>query len=230
MDEKSLNNNITDYIVSSLSGVAGLIPLAGNALSEIIHTTVPKQRQDRIVNFILNLSEKISELSIEVEELKRKFDNPIYGSFLYKTLRIVTNEVYDEKILFYKNICIDAITAEEKELIHNERILNILESMDYYEILYLQFYSNVAFMNNNELREIQDTLGFISLKPVYMMGISAEKMDEETYKQVTINNLLNKGLLEKEYKTVGNKINEKLKITMLGKLVLRKIGISDTNN
>ena len=54
--------------------------------------------------------------------------------------------------------------------------------------------------------------------------MSEDERDEETYKQITLNNLCNTGLLQKKLKFNGRRENISYEITTLGKLILKKIG------
>lgn len=229
MDKQQLKTNHTDIITSALSATVGCIPVAGGFMSEIVQNVIPRQRQDRIVDFISNLGDELERLEISVEELKEKFNNPKYSAFTWNCLRDFTNDVYEEKIEFYRNLCVNAITNDEKNLIHCERILKILSELDFYEIQYLRFYENPSIDIAEVKQDVIDKIGFDILKPVYTMGMSEAQRDQETYKQITLNNLCNAGLLEKEVKSIGNFKNAHIsyKITILGRLILRKIGVAN---
>lgn len=226
MDKKDLNTNSTDIIVSGISAAVGIIPVAGGLMSEIVQNIIPNQREDRIVKFISDLSDELEKTKFSLEKLKLKFENQKYGTFTYNCLRDIVNDVYDEKIEYYRNLCVNAITNDEKNLIHCERILKILSELDYYEILYLKFYSDVSIAGTETMKEVTSKLGFDILKPNYYMSMSEDERDEETYKQITLNNLCNTGLLQREVKLVNNGRREHIsyKITTLGRLILKKIG------
>lgn len=227
MDKNDLKTNKTDVITSAVSMAAGIVPGVGGVLSGIITLSIPNQRQDRIAKFISELDDEFTKLNIEVEELKSRFNDYKYGAFSYNCLRNVANEVYEEKLVYYKNLYISALTSDEKNLLHCERVLKILNELDYYEILYLKFYSDCEIPGNKNMEEIRKKLGFDNLRPTYFMSMDEQSKDEETYKQITLNNLCNAGLLDVETKYVGKNFTPRInyKITVLGKLILRKIGI-----
>ena len=224
MEQEQLKTNMRDIIVKGVSLAVGQIPGVGNILSEAVQLIVPNQREDRIVEFITDLSNRLEKLEITIKDLKNIYANYSYGAFTYKCLRDVANEVYEEKIAYYKELCIKGITSEAKELYRMERLLKILSEMDYYEILYLKFYHYSKYANRIELKKITDELGMASIRPMYMLNMSAESRDSETYKQ---NNLERNGLLETEIRsiTTSGKPQIKYKITRLGELVLDKIGV-----
>ncbi|MBP3920982.1 MAG: hypothetical protein J6D28_05390 [Bacilli bacterium] len=232
MDKKDLNTNSTDIIVSGISAAVGMIPVAGGFVSEIVQNVIPNQREDRIVKFISDLSDELEKTKFSLEELKLKFENQKYSTFTYNCLRDLVNDVYDEKIEYYRNLCVNAITNDEKNLIHCERILKILSELDYYEILYLQFYSDSNAFGTKTTKDVTAKLGFDALQPTYYMTMDELKRDEETYKQITLNNLCNAGLLKRDIKLVGSGKREHIsyKITILGRLILKKIGVNNNES
>lgn len=227
MNKEQLNTNSTDIIVSGISAAVGLVPLAGGFLSELVQGVIPHQREDRIIEFILDLSNRLEQMEISINELKNIYSNYKYGAFTYKCLNNVVNEAYKEKIAYYKELCIKGITSEEKELCRIERILKIFVEMDYYELLYLKYYYYAKRANYVELKKITDELEIVSVIPNYMLNMSTESRNSETYKQITLNNLEKNGLLEIELGNIrySGKLEKKYKITLLGELILDKIGV-----
>ena len=226
MKQTDLENNGGDTFVSILSVTVSCIPFVGSFASEIVQSVIPNQRQDRIVKFVENIDSELKMMKIDFQELKEKFSNQKYGNFTYNCIRVVTNEVYEEKINYYKNLLIQTLTNDEKTLIHNERVLKILEQLDYYEILYLKFYSDCNVVGTKTMNDVTDKLGFRFLQPTYTMSMSDQEFDEETMKQITLNNLCNSGLLDREIRWSSNGKHQHIsyKITNLGKLILKKIG------
>ena len=225
MEERDLDNKAIDVIVSGASAAVGMVPLVGGFLSEIVQEVIPNQRQDRIVEFIKEINSKLQEMEYALNKLENNFKNYKYGAFTYKCLRNVVNEVYSEKIEYYRNICVSGLTGEEKELNRKERILNIFSDMDYFEILYLKVYYYLKWYNKEQVEKIKKELGVISLKPDYIMNMSQESFKQETFKQITLNNLTKNGLLEQEIKNIGShgKTRIDYKITNLGELILKEI-------
>ena len=224
--QETLSENKTDYITSVLSGVLGAVPVAGSLLSEAITQIIPNQRMDRVVNFVKELAIEFERQQTDIEELKQKFkDKYEYGAYFTNCIRYLSNEVYEEKIDYYKNLCISGITGDEKNLIHCERILKILSELDFYEIQYLRYYYDPRMAPTDMMKDVFDKIGFDILFPIYTMGMKEEQLIEETYKQVTLNNLEKNGLLQiKIHPRTGRKSYE---ITTLGRLILKKIGYDE---
>ena len=217
MDEKELDNKAIDLIVSGASAAVGSIPCVGGFLSAAINISIPNQRIDRIVKFIKEINEKLQELSYSVENLEKIFSNYKYGAFTYSCIRSVVNEMYEEKIDYYKALCIKGLTSDEKELNRCEKILKILDQMDYFEIIFLEKYYYIKQMDRNKLIEIDKKLN------ITFPDLKRNKTDEERTKdlfdKLSVNNLLKQKLIEESNNTYKYKINE------LGELILKEIGV-----
>lgn len=226
MNKKDLEPNKTDVITSVVSTAASYIPIAGGAISEIIRMVIPKQREDRIANFLANIDKRLSELEITVEKLQSIFKNTKYGGFTFECLRDVVNDKFEEKMGYYQNLYITGITSEEQEMLNMSNLMILVSDMDYKEILYLKFYYYADYVDNQKIQEIQQLLNQGSIAPNYTMDMNQKELDNETYKQITLNALVNKGLLERKVEYIGKNRREKIKykLTSLGRLLLRKIG------
>ncbi len=226
MKKHTLNNNKTDYITSVLSSALGMVPYAGDFLSEIVKQVIPDQRTDRIVKFVEDIALELKEQKCDIDELKQKFNNNYkYGAYLTGCFRYITNEIYEEKINYYKKICISGITDNEKNLIHCERILKILSELDFYEIQYLRYYYDLKMASTKMMEDAIEKIGFDELKPIYDMGMDESQIIDETYKQITLNNLEKNGLIEIKINMRTSKPH--YEITTLGRMILKKIGYDD---
>lgn len=230
MNNKDLHTNKTDVIVSTASAAMSFIPVIGGALSEIIHITIPKQREDRIVKFLKEIDDRLNNLNITVEQLKNIFENNQYGIFTYECLKNVANEKYENKLKYYKKLYINGLTSEEDEMLNNYNVMMIISDMSFKEILFLKaFYYSFIDFHQKEKQEILNKLKVLTLMPIYTNTMTQAESDKETYKQMIINSLERKGLLNK--KITQEKLfdrhesyKETYEISHLGILILRKIG------
>lgn len=223
---ETLNNNKNDYISSILSGALGAIPLVGSFLSETINYVIPNQRMDRVVDFIKEIAIELENQKVDIEVLKTKFmNNYQYGAYVTNCFRYLTIEIYEEKINYYKNLCVSGIVGDDKNLIHCERILKILSDLDFYEIQYLRYYYDPRLSPTEMMKDVFEKIGFDRLIPFYNLGMKEDQRIEETYKQITLNNLEKNGLIESIINLKSNHKN--YQITMLGKVILKKIGYDD---
>ena len=198
MNKTDLQTNKTDVITSVASAAISFVPVIGGALSEIIHITIPKQREDRIVKFLKEVDDRLNELNITVNKLNSIFENNQYGVFTYDCLKSVANERYEDKLKYYKRLYINGLTSEEDEMLNNYNVMMIISDMNFKEILFLKdfYYSFIGF-HQKEKQEILKQLGILTLMPIYTNKMTQEESDKETYKQMIINSLEKKGLLNK---------------------------------
>ena len=229
MNKTDLQQNKTDVITSVVATATSYIPVAGGAISEIIRMVIPKQREDRIAKFLTDIDKRLSELEITVEKLQTIFENTKYGEFTFECLRDVVNDKFEEKMIYYQKLYITGITSEEQEMINISNLMRLVSDMDYKEILYLKFYYYADCVNRQIIQEIQQLLNQGSVIPNYTMDMNPNEMDSETYKQITLNSIVTKGLLERKIEYIGKNKREKIKyrLTPLGRLLLRKIGEID---
>ena len=226
MNVGDLQSNKTDNIASILSASLGAVPVAGSFLSELVTQVIPEQRMDRVVKFIMMIAEELDKQKIDIELLRNRCsDQYKYGAYVSKCFRYVSSEIYEEKIEYYKNLCITGIIGDEVNLIHNERILQILGNLDFYEIQYLRYYYFPTMAKTEMMKDAISKIGFDILFPLYTMGMNEEKIIEETYKQITLNNLVKAGLLRviKD----GGRNHKSYEITTLGRVLLKKIGYDE---
>lgn len=225
MKIEELNNNKNDYAATILSATLGVVPVVGSFLSELVTQVIPNQRMDRVVNFIKGIAVELENQKIEIEELKKKIDNNYqYGAYLTRCFSNVANEMYEEKIEYYRNLCVSGLKGDEKNLIHCERLMHILCDLDFFEIQYLRYFYEPRLARTEMMNDVIEKLGFDRLYPSYTIGMDENRTREETYKQLTLNNLEKNGLLDCE---VDSRYRKKYKITRLGKLILKEIGYDD---
>ena len=233
MNKTDLQQNKTDVITSVVATAISFVPVIGGALSEIIHITIPKQREDRIVKFLKEVDDRLNELNITVNKLNSIFENNQYGVFTYDCLKSVANERYEDKLKYYKRLYINGLTSEEDEMLNNYNVMMIISDMNFKEILFLKaFYYSFNGFHQKEKQEILKQLGILTLMPIYTNKMTQEESDKETYKQMIINSLEKKGLLNK--KITQEKLfyrhepyKEMYEISHLGIIILRKIGEID---
>lgn len=230
MNKKDLETNKRDIIVSTASAATSLIPIIGGTLSEIIHCTIPKQREDRIVTFLKEVDARLNELNITVNQLNNIFENNQYGVFTFDCLKTVANEKYEDKLKYYKKLYINGLTSKEDEMLNNYNVMMIISDMSFKEILFLKaFYYSFISLHQKEKQEILNKLKILTLTPIYTNKMTQEESDKETYKQMIINSLEKKGLLNKKItqeKLFDRHVSykETYEISHLGILILRKIG------
>ncbi|OED64320.1 hypothetical protein A165_11130 [Vibrio tasmaniensis ZS-17] len=66
MKYEDLKDSPNDYLLSLVKGGAGMIPVVGAIVSEMIGSTIPNQRLDRVAAFLTELGKRLDELEFNL--------------------------------------------------------------------------------------------------------------------------------------------------------------------
>ena len=61
--EAAVGTNATDRITAMARALVGAVPGAGSVLAEVITAAVPRQRLDRVADFVILLAKEVEKLS-----------------------------------------------------------------------------------------------------------------------------------------------------------------------
>lgn len=147
MNEKDLQTNSRDYLVSILKSLVGAIPYAGTLASEIIGNSIPKQRMDRIANYLIELSNRVETLENNhlkwLENLKQSKSNLLIFELAVK-YALETN--YQIMYNSYASVVFNAVKNNDQESIINEKILRSISELSGEEIIWLIWFSEPAVL------------------------------------------------------------------------------------
>jgi len=124
MQGEILNNNLKDKSVSLAKGIAGAIPIAGAIVSEIISTTIPNQRIDRITTFIKLLEEKINETE-KTLLLNNKYTLDIFEDGLFLAARSLS----EQRNHYIVNFLCNELNLTENEYHAKKKLFQILSDL-----------------------------------------------------------------------------------------------------
>jgi len=140
LDEVPVQDDIK-YVAEAL---LKKIPIVGDALAYLIHTTFPNLWQERLKKFL-------DEIAIEVEKVKDKVDKHIieteeFSYIFEKTMRSVLQNYQKEKIECFKAVFIHSLLSTDVKTEEKEFFLTLVNEMTvtHIKILYL-FYDPDAF-------------------------------------------------------------------------------------
>lgn len=234
-DKKSdLENQLTDYIVTTAKITLGAVPVVGSALAELVCTVIPNQRIDRIAKFAEMLHSKLSEYHEEL--IRSQLTNENFTEFLEESLMQVIRSTTDERREYIASIVANGISSERIDLIELKHILKILGEVNDLEVIWLRYFMMVIPPLDQEFRTKHKEV----LKPIFThAGLSPSSIEFEkaalqsSYKE----HLVQLGLLDRKYKidskTKEVKFNNRgqfevdnYEITRLGRLLLKYISLS----
>lgn len=232
--DKKLTSNKTDYLVAALKAGTGFIPGAGPILQELISNVIPNQRVDRIADYILVLEEKINKIPAEtIESIIQRED---FISLIEEGFVQASRSTSRERREYIASLIENGITKKEIELLESKHFLNILSDLNDAEIIWLRYYLGSQCDLENNFREKH--IDILS-PPGHFSKDSDEKQwtkiaVKESYQEhlVRLNLIKRKVKIDRktkmpQYDAFGEVRMEPLRITTLGKLFLKNIGISE---
>lgn len=232
--DKKINSNKTDYLVSALKAGTGVIPGAGPILQELISNVIPNQRIDRIADYIQVLEQKIAKIPSETIELilhKEDFVSLIEEGFVQ-----ASRSTSRERREYIASLIEKGITKEEVELLESKHFLDILSELNDSEIVWLRYYlgSQRDLENNFQEKHID----ILSPRGHYSKDSDEKQWTKIAVKKSYQEHLVRLNFLERkvkidrktkmpEYDNFGEVRTQALKITTLGRIFLKNIGISE---
>jgi hypothetical protein len=226
-----LENKKQDYLAISLQGLAGMIPVAGSIVAEIIGELIPNQRTDRIVAFLIKLDEKVAHIEKEALEHKlRETENiDLFEDACFQASRALT----DEKLEYIANAFANSLTQEEVAYLNKKKLMWLLGELNENEIIILRNYSYPQYKggSNGFYEKHRD----IIYTPTPTNDSSDEERNEAYFKRAFRERLNQLGLIRPRYKKpkrnefpefdlrTGRIKSSGFEITPLGKLLVKFI-------
>jgi hypothetical protein len=91
VSEAGLKNNATDRIAAAVArALAGAVPGVGSVLAEVISAAIPRQRVDRIEDFLIRLANQVDRLSAG-NKLNNPADLPLIEEGVSQAARAFTS-------------------------------------------------------------------------------------------------------------------------------------------
>ncbi|MGD9730541.1 MAG: hypothetical protein AB7U45_00055 [Desulfamplus sp.] len=226
------DNTKIDYSVSIAKGILGAIPFVGPLIAETVGSIIPRQRIDRINDFLLILENKIEETQRETAKIK--FQNEKFIDILEDSMVQASRALSSERKEYIASIVSNGISDEEVEHIQKKLLLNILNELSDTEIIVLQGYG----LPPGEDREYFEKHKEILLPPIVTMRTRDQNgIDDKTLYDAQRNHLVRMNLIVPKYKSLkkgetpefdaatGTMKSQGYKVTSLGRLLLRNIGL-----
>lgn len=207
---------------------ASLVPVVGGPLAELITEAIPRQRQERIVQYLRQLDVrlaaleqgKVSHILADVE----KIDLVESGGYL--AARATTSE----RISRIAEIVSRGLESDETNIIRRKRLLGLFAEVDDDEFLLLNAYGQSYGGLNSSVWSTIDQ------PPPAHLGSSAKQLDETKLYDLGKQNLLRLGLLQRKFDNVKRGeyppfdareggFKSRIEISHLGRMLLREAGV-----
>lgn len=226
----ALGPNRNDRSAAVLKSLAGAVPWAGAALTEVINEIIPNQRIERIEKYLMYLAEELDKRKSETlaEELKKPENVDLFEEGAYQAVRALSDE---RKLYIARCVAQGIADIEQLEKKREKRVLRLLGELDDEEILLLKAFSE----HNSDI--------FSQLRPQpAVIGAPSEVIYNEALYKSGINNLERLGLITGRYRTpkkgelpefddrTGKLKGSPSSVSSLGRLVLESIGLLENPN
>jgi len=124
----SLKTNGTDRATSLAMALAGMLPVAGSLISELISNVVPNQRADRIANYVTALGQRIA--SLEVEARPKLEDMTPEKTALFEDGAFASaRALSDERIEQIARMVVAGMSGDERDAEYQRRYLRLLQDL-----------------------------------------------------------------------------------------------------
>jgi hypothetical protein len=212
--KESLKLEKIDYVSSAAKAALGAFPFAGSLLVELAGMVIPNQRIDRIAKFAGVLEGRLSQL--EQDFVKSQLRNEDFTDLVEEGLRQAARSLSDERREYIASLISNSLSSKDIEYQESKHLLKVLNELSDIEVIWLRFYLVTTMNGDKEFRDKHKAI----LEPIpKTVNVPQAIRDKGTFQESYKERLLRLGLLEKE--------NRVLKLTPLGKLLLREIGLID---
>ena len=231
---KDLRQNLTDLAVAAGRGVANLVPVVGPFLAEVIGSTIPNQRMDRVAKFATELEGRLN--SFERDLIETQMSNEEFAVLLEEGLRQAAGSTSDERRSYIASLIINGLTSEQIEYTESKHLLRILGEVNDVEVIWLRAYKVRTFGGDSTFREMHKEI----LAPlVATMGSTPGELDKSALQNSYKEHLAQLGLLRPMYRTdmqtrtpefnrsTGAMEIQGYQLTGLGRLLLKEIGLGE---
>lgn len=183
-----LDNSWVDYTALVKKIAAGIIPIVGGPLGEVIAEAIPQLRQDRIVQYLRQLNERIETL--EKEHVERILADEERIDLVETGGHLAARSTTPDRISKIAEIVFRGLCEEEVNIIRRKRLLALFGEVDDDEFLLLNAYGQSQGLGRTDAWDAIDRPA-----PAHL-GSSQEEIDKTELYGLGQQNLLRLGLLE----------------------------------
>jgi len=235
-EKTALTPSAVDYVTSAAKAALGTIPFAGSLFVELAGTFIPNQRIDRIAKFAGELETRLG--SLEQNFVRSQLKDEGFSDLLEEGLRQAARSLSDERRQYIAALVTNSLSSDDIEYQESKHLLRILGELNDVEIIWLRVYREPTMGGDQEFRtKHKDVIDHV----VATFGASQDILDKSSLQKSYKDHLVQVGLLEPEYRidmktkqpefdnfTGAQKIRG-FRLTSLGRLLLREIGLGKEN-
>lgn len=121
-----------DRLAAVARAGAGLVPIVGSALTEIVNELAPNQRLDRVEKYIILLQNEVTKLSEakNIDNIDSKMKEPESIALLESGARLSARFITDERRVHVSRLVAEGIIGADSDKLITERFLSIYGELD----------------------------------------------------------------------------------------------------
>ena len=223
-----LDKNWRDHSALVTKIASSLVPFVGGPLGEVIVGSIPRLRQDRIVEYLWLLNGRIEAL--ERKNVERILADVERIDLIEAGGHLAARATTFERISRITEVVFRGLCAEQTNFIRRKRLLGLLGEIDDDEFSLLNAYGQSINLG------VSKAWDAVNRPPPVYLGSSAEDVDNDKLYELGKQNLLRLGLLERKFDNVKKNeyppfdaksggFKSRLQISYLGKMLLKEVGI-----
>jgi len=222
-----LEQNLQDYLATTGRAAAGLIPLVGGVLAELIGAAIPRQRTDRVVAYLRTLEARLVQLEIDP---RKAFADAERADLIEEGAFQAARATTQERVQRIAELVSNGLSSPDANIVRRKRLAALLGEIDDDEVLVLNAYGQAY---GGDVESAWDKVE--RPDPPHMQS-TVDEFDAAKLYDAGRDRLLRLGLLEKRYRSPRRgeerKFDERsgdfdhnVEISYLGRMLLRDIGM-----
>ena len=223
-----LDSDKRDRLALVTKVAASLVPFVGGPLGELIAEVIPRQRQDRIVEYLRELETRLATL--ENEKVERILTDVEKVDLIESGGYLAARATSSERISSIAEIVFRGLGADEAHVLRRKRLLGLFSEIDDDEFLLLNAYGQSYGGGASGAWDA------IERPPPPIIGSSEEQLAEAKLYELGTENLLRLGLLQRKFDHVkkgeyppfdakAGGFKSRTEISYLGRMLLKEAGV-----
>ncbi|WP_418383614.1 hypothetical protein [Akkermansia sp.] len=138
IDENELGNTVRDYVARSVKCGVSVIPCLGPIIAEFVTDIIPRQRIDRIAEFLNQLNKKLIRLETTID--KFMLEDEAKSRLMEESIQQAANSSSFERRAYLASLVAQGISKSQLEIQNESYFLNLLRQVNDAEIIVLRYF------------------------------------------------------------------------------------------
>lgn len=153
-----------DHFINALKAIVSAYPYGGGSVASLISDYIPKSREQRTVDFMTKVSEKLEQLQDKVDQDYIKSQEFEY--LFQKAWRVAVEHYQSEKIAGFRAILLNSAIGKNATADDRDLFINILNGLTGYHFEMLKVFQNPIEWNASNGNRVRCASIMISLNQI----------------------------------------------------------------